>query len=148
MVKMNGFAATRSVRPFRFWADKAAFVADFHLENGTCYYGETKNSKHSRCTYTLRFLQKSVWLAKSQLVLASRARRYPHFIFAFNSNAISAKIQRLPFCLPSTCGLSKQCTAVPTCAYLLGNIPNPLTISEKLATHRWCFVRLILFFLT
>jgi len=58
MVKMNGFAATRSVRPFRFWADKAAFAADFHLENGTCYYRETQNSKHSRCMYTLRFLQK------------------------------------------------------------------------------------------
>ena len=38
----------------------------------------------------------------------------------------------------NTDGLSKQCTAVPTCAYLLGNIPNPLTISEKLATHCWC----------
>ncbi len=24
------------------------------------------------------------------------------------------------------------------CAYWLGNISNPLTISEKLATHRWC----------
>jgi len=28
---MNGFAAIDSVRPFRFWADKAAVAADFHL---------------------------------------------------------------------------------------------------------------------
>ena len=28
---MNGFAATRSVRPFRFLADKAAVAADFYL---------------------------------------------------------------------------------------------------------------------
>ena len=30
-------------------------------------------------------------------------------------------------------------TEVPIRAYLLVNIPNPLTISEKLATHRWCY---------
>jgi len=41
MVKMNGFAAIDSIRPFCFWADKAAVAADFHLENGTCYHGET-----------------------------------------------------------------------------------------------------------
>ena len=40
MVKMNGFAAIDSVRPFRFWADKAAVAADFHLGNGTCCYGK------------------------------------------------------------------------------------------------------------
>ena len=39
MVKMNGFAAIDSVRPFRFWIDKAAVAADFHLGNGTCYLG-------------------------------------------------------------------------------------------------------------
>lgn len=26
-----------------------------YLRNGTCYHGKTKNSKHSRCMYTLRF---------------------------------------------------------------------------------------------
>ena len=31
MVKMNGFAAIDSVRPFRFSVDKAAVAADFHL---------------------------------------------------------------------------------------------------------------------
>ena len=31
MVGMNGCAAIDSVRPFRFWADKAAVAADFHL---------------------------------------------------------------------------------------------------------------------
>ena len=31
MVKMNGCAAIDSTRPFRFLADKAAVVADFHL---------------------------------------------------------------------------------------------------------------------
>jgi len=31
MVKMNGFAAIDSVRPFRFMVDKAAVAADFHL---------------------------------------------------------------------------------------------------------------------
>ncbi len=31
MVKMNGYAAIDSVRLFRFWADKAAVAADFHL---------------------------------------------------------------------------------------------------------------------
>ena len=59
MVGMNGCAAIDSVRPFRFWADKAAVAADFHLGNGTCYYEKTENSKHSRCMYTLQFLQKS-----------------------------------------------------------------------------------------
>ena len=42
MVKMNGFAAIDSVRPFRFWADKAAVAADFHLGNGTCYHGKRR----------------------------------------------------------------------------------------------------------
>ena len=40
MVKMNGCAAIDSARPFRFWADKAAVAADFHSENGACYYGK------------------------------------------------------------------------------------------------------------
>jgi len=31
MVKMNGYAAIDSARLFRFWADKAAVAADFHL---------------------------------------------------------------------------------------------------------------------
>ena len=34
MVKMNGCAAIDSVHPVRFWADKAAVAADFHLGNG------------------------------------------------------------------------------------------------------------------
>ncbi len=38
MVKMNGFAAIDSVRPFCLWADKAAVAADFHLGNGTCHF--------------------------------------------------------------------------------------------------------------
>ena len=38
MVKMNGCAAIDSVRPFRFWADKAAIAADFHSGNGACYH--------------------------------------------------------------------------------------------------------------
>ena len=42
MVKMNGFAAIDSARPFRFLADKAAVAADFHLGNGTCYYGKRR----------------------------------------------------------------------------------------------------------
>ena len=74
MVKMNGFAAIDSVRLFRFWADMAAIAADFHLGNGACYYGKTEDSKHSLCCHT-RHLHPL--LAKSQLVLASRARRYP-----------------------------------------------------------------------
>ena len=36
MVKMNGYAAIDSARPFRFLADKAAVAADFHFENGAC----------------------------------------------------------------------------------------------------------------
>jgi len=52
---MNGFAAIDSVRPFRFWADKAAVAANFHLGNGTCHLGIRTNSKHSRCMYTLQF---------------------------------------------------------------------------------------------
>ena len=40
MVGMNGCAAIDSVRPFRFWADKAAVATDFHSENGACYYGK------------------------------------------------------------------------------------------------------------
>ena len=31
MIEMNGCAAIDGVRPFRFWADKAAVAADFHL---------------------------------------------------------------------------------------------------------------------
>jgi len=60
MVKMNGFAAIDSVRPFRFWADKAAVAADFHLRKWHLLLWGMTNSKHSRCMYTLRFLQKSV----------------------------------------------------------------------------------------
>jgi len=55
MVKMNGFAAIDSIRPFRLWADKAAVAADFHLRKWRLLSWETKNSKHSRCMYTLRF---------------------------------------------------------------------------------------------
>lgn len=44
MVGMNGCAAIDSARPFRFLADKAAVAADFHSENGACYYGKA-NSK-------------------------------------------------------------------------------------------------------
>ena len=40
MVGMIGCAAIDSVRPFRFWADKAAFAADFHSENGACHCGK------------------------------------------------------------------------------------------------------------
>ena len=36
MVKMNGYAAIDSARPFRFLADQAAVAADFHLGNGAC----------------------------------------------------------------------------------------------------------------
>ena len=31
MIEMNGCAAIDGVRPFRFWTDKAAVAADFHL---------------------------------------------------------------------------------------------------------------------
>ena len=55
MVKMNGYAAIDSVRPFRFWADKAAVAADFHLGKWRLLSWETENSKHSRCSYTLHF---------------------------------------------------------------------------------------------
>ncbi len=41
MVEMNGCAAI-DFRPFRFFADKAAFAADSHSENGACYYGKDK----------------------------------------------------------------------------------------------------------
>ena len=43
MVKMNGFAAIDSVRPFRFWADKAAVAADFHLRKWHLLSWKTKN---------------------------------------------------------------------------------------------------------
>ena len=55
MVKMNGFAAIDSVRPFRSWADKAAVADDFHLRKWRLLLLGMMNSKHSRCTYTLRF---------------------------------------------------------------------------------------------
>ena len=45
---------TLSARPFRFLAAKAAVAANFHFEYGACYYGETENSKHSKCMYTCR----------------------------------------------------------------------------------------------
>jgi|GEM_PF-3461998 len=47
MVKMNGCAAIDSVRPFRFWADKAAVAADFHSENGACYYEKRRIASKS-----------------------------------------------------------------------------------------------------
>ena len=52
MVKMNGCAAIDGVRPFRFWADKAAVAADFHLRKWRLLTWETENSKHSKCSYT------------------------------------------------------------------------------------------------
>ena len=79
MVKMNGFAAIDSVRPFRFWADKAAVAADFHIREWRLLLWETENSKHSLCCH-IRHLHPL--LANSQLELASRARRYPLCIFA------------------------------------------------------------------
>ena len=43
MVKMNGFAAIDSIRPFRFLADKAAVAADFHLGKWRLLSWETEN---------------------------------------------------------------------------------------------------------
>ena len=43
MVKMNGYAAIDSIRPFRFWADKAAVAADFHLGKWRLLSWETEN---------------------------------------------------------------------------------------------------------
>ena len=74
MVKMNGFAAIDSVRPFHLWTDKAAIAADFHLRKWHLLLWETENSKHSLCCHT-RHLHPQ--LAKLQLDFASRARRYP-----------------------------------------------------------------------
>ena len=41
-----------SVRPLRFWADKAAVAADFQLRKWRLLTWETENSKHSKCSYT------------------------------------------------------------------------------------------------
>jgi hypothetical protein len=99
---MNGFAAIDSVHPFCFWADKAAVAADFHLGTALAIMGKRKiASTAGVCTLCdfcknqlRRFCEKFEifdLLAKMQSSVASRARRYPHFIFAFNGNAISAK---------------------------------------------------------
>lgn len=112
MVKMNGFAAIDSVRPFRFWADKAAVAANFHLGNGTCHLGIRTNSKHSRCMYTLQFFGE-----QAQPVL-------PHTPLA----SVACKVQNK---------LSKQCTCGHTRAFckfqrccslqkLVGKHPKPL----------------------
>jgi len=100
MVKMNGCAAADSTRLFHFWVDKAAVAADFHLGNGTCYIEKMRNGKHSRCMYTLHFLPKS-------------------------SNPILAKILIFRFACSDANIRSKQGTAVPTHANLLGKHPKP-----------------------
>ena len=75
MVKMNGYAAIDSARPFRFLADKAAVAADFHLENGACYHGKRRIASTASVAT----------LAKTGVVrpgfpcrIASKSGEYPH----------------------------------------------------------------------
>ena len=75
MVKMNGYAAIDSARPFRFLADKAAVSADFHLGNGACYYEEQRIASTASVAT----------LAKTGVVrpgfpyrIASKSGEYPH----------------------------------------------------------------------
>ena len=111
MVKMNGCAAIDSARPFRFLVDKAAVAADFHLRKWRLLTWETENSKHSKCSYTC---ETGVVRPGFPCRIASKSGEYPH--------------RSLPFRQAMHGGTH-------SCKNLLGSIPNPLTISEKLAAH-------------
>ena len=111
MVKMNGCAAIDSARPFRFLADKAAVAADFHLENDACYHGKRRIAS----TASVATLAKTgVVRPRFPCRIASKSGEYPH--------------RSLPFWQAMHGGIH-------SCKNLLGSIPNPLTISEKLAAH-------------
>ena len=79
--------------------------------------------------YTLRFLQKSVLLASSQVELPSRARRYLLCILA---NMLEHTWQAMHVWTHIV--LFANFSVAAFCKNLLGNIPNPLTIFSKSAT--------------
>ena len=118
MVKMNGCAAIDSVRPFRFWADKAEISADFHLGNDACYHGKRRiASTASVCT-----------LAKSGVVrpgfpcrIASKSGEYPHRSLPFRQ----AMHGGTHFSLPANCEthLASNARFIHPCN-LVGEIPQ------------------------
>lgn len=79
-----------------------------------------QNSKHSRCSYTLRFLQNPVCLLTPFMELASNARRYP-------------LVQKLVGARVASGDLKMQCILKRLTEPAGETIPNPLTISEKSA---------------
>ena len=73
---------------FRFWADKAAITADFHLRNGTCYYEKQRIARTAGVCTLCDFSQNTAL-------------------------TILQKICNLYFACYFTVGSSKQCTVIP-----------------------------------
>ena len=118
--KTGGCAAIDSVRPFRFLADKAAVAADFHSENGACYYGKRRIASTASVAT----------LAKTGVVrpgfpcrIASKSGEYPHRSLPF----WQAMHGGTHFSLPANCEThlasnARVYTPVQSC---WGNAPNP-----------------------
>ena len=120
MVKMNGCAAIDSVRPFRFWADKAAVAADFHLENDACYHGKWRiASTASVCTLAKSGVERPGFPCR----IASKSGEYPHRSLPF----WQAMHGGTHFSLPANCEThlasnARVYTPVQSC---WGNAPTP-----------------------
>ena len=118
--KTGGCAAIDSVRPFRFLADKAAVAADFHSENGACYYGKRRIASTASVAT----------LAKTGVVrpgfscrIASKSGEYPHRSLPF----WQAMHGGIHFSLPANCEThlasnARVYTPVQSC---WGIAPNP-----------------------
>ncbi len=118
--KTGGCAAIDSVRPFRFLADKAAVAADFHSENGACYYGKRRIASTASVAT----------LAKTGVVrpgfscrIASKSGEYPHRSLPF----WQAMHGGTHFSLPANCEThlasnARVYTPVQSC---WGIAPNP-----------------------
>ena len=125
MVKMNGFAAIDSARQFRYVADKVGkaqkcLPAFIHFGRNTQLAEVRKYRFHT-------------WQAGHQGTLIA-------FLPSMSRHTWQAMHRGASMRLRSFYNTRKQCLCIYTQAKtpfsLFGNIPNPLTISEKLAAHR------------
>ena len=109
-----------SVRPFRFWADKAAIAADFHSGNGACYHEKRRiASTASVCTLAKSGVERPGFPCR----IASKSGEYPHRSLPF----WQAMHGGTHFSLPANCEThlasnARVYTPVQSC---WGNAPNP-----------------------
>ena len=76
-----------------------------------------------KCVWTLALL------ARVRFILCKLCIKGPRRIVAFDDPSyLASNASRYP--------------DTKSAIFLPGNIPDPLTISEQLAAHRWCFIRI------